>query len=168
MQSRIRTRSSRCDVCFQFSFLFSIAVVPFIAVVWFFLRLEFRAVFELSTYSAGMRFITTLVFPLIGVVCASNGKHYTNSTKYAVKTPPLTTPWTYQVGTDPWPEYPRPQLERSEWSSLNGVWTYQNASSLEAVNSPPFNQTLTNKVLIPSCLESGISGQYKSSSEKED
>lgn len=33
---------------------------------------------------------------------------------YSVKTPPLTTNWTYEVGTNPWPEYPRPQLQRSQ------------------------------------------------------
>lgn len=88
-------------------------------------------------------------------------RQYSNSTstKYAVKTPPLTTPWTYEVGTNPWPEYPRPQLERSQWQSLNGIWTYQNASSLDAVSSPPFGQALANEVLIPSCLESGLSGK---------
>lgn len=37
-----------------------------------------------------------------------------DSTTYSVKTPPLTTNWTYEVGTNPWPEYPRPQLQRAE------------------------------------------------------
>ena len=82
-----------------------------------------------------------------------------NTTAYAVQEPPLTTEWTYKLGTNPWPEYPRPQLERSEWQNLNGLWTYQNAPSLDSVNSPPFNQTLANEVLIPSCLESAISGE---------
>lgn len=82
-----------------------------------------------------------------------------NSTKYAVKEPPLTTPWTYTAGTNPWPEYPRPQLQRSQWLSLNGIWTYQDASSLDALESPPFNQTLAHEVLVPSCLESGLSGE---------
>jgi len=96
---------------------------------------------------------------LCGVVSALNTpRQATNSTKYAVKTPPLTTPWTYLAGTNPWPQYPRPQLERPQWQSLNGIWTYQNASSLDAVNSPPYNQTLPSEVLIPSCLESGLSG----------
>ncbi|KAK0275242.1 hypothetical protein LTR35_011290 [Friedmanniomyces endolithicus] len=96
---------------------------------------------------------------LCGVVSALNApRQATNSTKYAVKTPPLTTPWTYLAGTNPWPQYPRPQLERPQWQSLNGIWTYQNASSLDAVNSPPYNQTLPSEVLIPSCLESGLSG----------
>lgn len=80
------------------------------------------------------------------------------ATPYNVKEPPLTTPWTYNVGTDPWTEYPRPQRQRRQWKSLNGIWTYQNASSLDAVHAPPVGQTLSHEVLVPSCLESGLSG----------
>lgn len=77
---------------------------------------------------------------------------------YAVQTPPLDTKWTYEVGTDPWPQYPRPKLARSEWKSLNGIWTYANASSPSDISTPPFNQTLSREVLVPFCLESGLSG----------
>ncbi|KAK4892881.1 hypothetical protein LTR49_028548 [Elasticomyces elasticus] len=99
-----------------------------------------------------------ITLALAGASSALNVPRKSNGTGYAVKTPPLTTPWTYTVGTNPWPEYPRPQLQRSQWQSLNGIWTYQNASSLDAVNSPPTGHTLANEVLIPSCLESGLSG----------
>lgn len=78
---------------------------------------------------------------------------------YAVREPPLTTDWTYTVGTNPWPEYPRPQLERTDWLNLNGIWSYQNASSLNAVENPPFGQILQHEVLVPSCLESALSGK---------
>jgi len=79
--------------------------------------------------------------------------------EYAVKTPPLDTDWTYKVGTSPWPEYPRPQLTRDRWKNLNGVWSYRNAESLDEVNNPPTGD-LGQGVLIPSCLESGLSGRY--------
>lgn len=82
------------------------------------------------------------------------------STKYALKQPPLTTPWTDKVGTDPWPEYPRPQMQRSAWQNLNGVWQYRNASGLSEVSNPPFGQDLGQEVLVPSCLESGLSGKW--------
>lgn len=49
-------------------------------------------------------------------------------------------------------------MQRSQWKNLNGIWTYENASSLDAVNSPPSNSKLANEVLVPSCLESGLSG----------
>ena len=77
---------------------------------------------------------------------------------YSVKKSPLTTRWTDKVGKDPWPEYPRPQLQRSKWHNLNGVWQYRNASGLDAVDSPPFGKNLDKEVLVPSCLESGLSG----------
>ncbi|KAJ5208746.1 hypothetical protein N7449_003125 [Penicillium cf. viridicatum] len=88
-------------------------------------------------------------------------KHQQNKARsagYSLKEPPLTTPWTDKVGTNPWPEYPRPLLQRSEWKNLNGVWKYQSAPSLDALQQPPFGQELEQDVLIPSCLESGLSG----------
>jgi beta-galactosidase/beta-glucuronidase len=78
--------------------------------------------------------------------------------RYSVQTPPLDTDWTYKVGTDPWPQYPRPKLARSQWQSLNGIWTYANASGHHALRDPPFNQVLSQEVLVPFCLESGLSG----------
>jgi len=78
--------------------------------------------------------------------------------KYSVQTPPLDTDWTYKVGTNPWPEYPRPKLARSQWQSLNGIWTYSDAGNGDALKSPPFNKTLSQEVLVPFCLESGLSG----------
>lgn len=77
--------------------------------------------------------------------------------EYQVKTPPLDTDWTYEVGTSPWPEYPRPQLARERWANLNGVWSYRNAESRDEVHHPPTGD-LGQAVLIPSCLESGLSG----------
>jgi len=110
-------------------------------------------VFSFQQFSCKMLFTNAVQLTLLaGVAAAQSG------TSYSVKTPPLDTPWTYEVGTNPWSEYPRPQLQRSQWQNLNGIWRYQNASSLNAVNSPPFNSTLANEVLIPSCLESGLSG----------
>jgi len=79
------------------------------------------------------------------------------SSGYAVQKPPLDTPWTYKVGTNPWPEYPRPQRARSAWQSLNGLWSLQNASGAEEVNKLP--DILSGRpILVPSCIESGLSG----------
>lgn len=104
--------------------------------------------------ATNVRQVTSLVVPLLAIVPLA-----TNNT-YTVKEPPLTTDWTYRVGTNPWPEYPRPQLQRAEWRNLNGVWKYQNSSSLDAVHSPPFGHILQHEVLVPSCLESGLSGKF--------
>ena len=53
------------------------------------------------------------------------------------------------------PEYPRPQLERSEWLNLNGIWDYQPASSFG--ESVP-EGALQSEVLVPFAIESAISG----------
>jgi hypothetical protein len=82
--------------------------------------------------------------------------------KYALQKGPLDTPWTESVGTNPWPEYPRPRLQRALWKNLNGVWQWQNASA-GSVLAPPTGQALAREVLIPSCLESALSGMRFSS-----
>lgn len=79
--------------------------------------------------------------------------------EYKVQKPPLDTDWTYKVGTSPWPEYPRPQLARDQWQNLNGVWSYRNAGGYGEVDNPPSGD-LGQGVLIPSCLESGLSGEF--------
>ncbi|KAK4127013.1 glycoside hydrolase family 2 protein [Parathielavia appendiculata] len=76
---------------------------------------------------------------------------------YQLLKPPLDTPWTSKVGSNPWPQYPRPQLRRDVWQSLNGIWTFQKAQGPGDVANPPA-LPLGQEVLIPSCIESGISG----------
>jgi Concanavalin A-like lectin/glucanases superfamily/Glycosyl hydrolases family 2, sugar binding domain/Glycosyl hydrolases family 2 len=71
-------------------------------------------------------------------------------------TPPITTPWTHEVGPDnALPEYPRPQLVRKPWQSLNGVWQFAGAAEGEA---PPFAEQLAERVLVPYPIESALSG----------
>ncbi|KAI0880698.1 glycoside hydrolase family 2 protein [Annulohypoxylon maeteangense] len=78
---------------------------------------------------------------------------------YEVQTPPLDTDWTYSVGTDPWPEYPRPQLQRSQWQSLNGIWKWKTASYPgEAL---PESHSFQQDIMVPSCIESALSGVMK-------
>lgn len=80
-----------------------------------------------------------------------------NNTDYKLGPTPLKTRWTDTVGTNPWPEYPRPLLQRPNWKNLNGVWRYQNTTNGSDV-SPPFGQRLERPVLVPFCLESALSG----------
>jgi hypothetical protein len=72
------------------------------------------------------------------------------------KTPPLSTPWTAQVGpTNALPDYPRPQLARPDWQNLNGVWEFTPAAAGEA---PPVGRTLAQSILVPYPIESALSG----------
>jgi hypothetical protein len=70
--------------------------------------------------------------------------------------PRLLTPWGRAV--DPgnvWPEYPRPQLVRERWQSLNGLWQLAEAREGDA---PPLGRELEERVLVPFPLESALSG----------
>jgi hypothetical protein len=70
--------------------------------------------------------------------------------------PPIATPWTAQVGPqNALPEYPRPQLVRSKWQNLNGVWQFGKAAAGQA---PPVGQELGERVLVPYPIESALSG----------
>lgn len=67
---------------------------------------------------------------------------------------PITTPWTDAVDPRaPWPEYPRPQMERREWLNLNGLWEY--AVLPQAAGRP---DTMDGHILVPYPIESALSG----------
>ncbi len=75
---------------------------------------------------------------------------------WSMKQAPIMTPWASRI--DPnnvLPEYPRPQMVRSEWMNLNGLWGFQPASQNEPV---PVGQTLSKTILVPFPIESAISG----------
>jgi hypothetical protein len=66
----------------------------------------------------------------------------------------LMTRWAAEVSpTNSLPEYPRPQLVRSDWMNLNGLWDY--AITPDSTNQPlPF----AGKILVPFPVESALSG----------
>ncbi|HWD92599.1 MAG TPA: PA14 domain-containing protein [Verrucomicrobiae bacterium] len=69
---------------------------------------------------------------------------------------PLMTDFAQQVDTNsPLPEYPRPQMVRTNWLNLNGIWQFQAGASNDPV---PVNQTLSSQILVPFPMESAISG----------
>lgn len=66
----------------------------------------------------------------------------------------ISTAWSAQVDPNkPLPEYPRPQLVRSEWTNLNGLWDY---AIKPAQDSTP--ATYDGKILVPFAIESALSG----------
>lgn len=69
----------------------------------------------------------------------------------------LMTRWAKNVNPDiPWPEYPRPQLVRQQWTNLNGLWDYA-ITDLDAVKPEKFDGT----ILVPFPIESALSGVKK-------
>ncbi|KAK4236413.1 glycoside hydrolase [Achaetomium macrosporum] len=101
-----------------------------------------------------MLIFSRFALPLLGLLLACVAGA---ATPYKALAPPLDTPWTEKARSKPWPEYPRPQLRRDVWKSLNGIWTYQPAQGDGDAANPPA-LPLAQEVLIPSCIESGISG----------
>ncbi|MQA77251.1 MAG: glycoside hydrolase family 2 [Streptosporangiales bacterium] len=68
----------------------------------------------------------------------------------------ITTRWADDVDQDrPLPEYPRPQLARTQWQNLNGRWQFAAADAGEA---PPFGRTLDERIVVPYPVESVLSG----------
>lgn len=73
--------------------------------------------------------------------------------------PRLRTPWTGDVDpTNPLPEYPRPQLTRDRWRSLNGIWEFRAADEGEP---PPTGRPLPESILVPFPVESALSGIHR-------
>jgi hypothetical protein len=69
----------------------------------------------------------------------------------------LKTIWAEQLNpAKPLPEYPRPQMTRSEWQNLNGLWEYAVV---------PFGAaepgTFQGQILVPFAIESSLSGVQK-------
>jgi hypothetical protein len=70
----------------------------------------------------------------------------------------LMTKWAAEVSPEnPLPEYPRPQLVREEWQSLNGLWDYR-IVKLPTADEGAGQQVSAGKILVPFPLESALSG----------
>jgi beta-galactosidase/beta-glucuronidase len=70
----------------------------------------------------------------------------------------ITTPWAEKVNpANPLPEYPRPQLVRNDWKSLNGLWQY--CILPKEQQAIPTNTQGT--ILVPYAVESALSGVGK-------
>jgi beta-galactosidase/beta-glucuronidase len=66
----------------------------------------------------------------------------------------IASEWADKVNPEaPLPEYPRPQLQRSNWVNLNGMWDYA-ISALQA----PEPSSFQGKILVPFAVESSLSG----------
>lgn len=66
---------------------------------------------------------------------------------------PLFTAWSEDIDpAQPWPEYPRPGMERDEWLNLNGVWDL-------AICGKDVDRPVPDlKILVPYPVESALSG----------
>jgi hypothetical protein len=71
---------------------------------------------------------------------------------------PLMTPWTALVGpNNALPEYPRPQMARTGWQNLNGVWSYLGRNGAPMLTAPA-PEAYPQQILVPYPPESALSG----------
>src|SRR5579871_1932373 len=67
---------------------------------------------------------------------------------------PLTTQWTAKVApSNAWREYPRPQMQRPNWTNLNGLWDYAIVAK-DAARPENYD----GQILVPYPVESALSG----------
>jgi len=77
-----------------------------------------------------------------------------DSSSWQARQAPLMTRWAADVSpSNALPDYPRPQLVRTDWMNLNGLWDY--AIAPNSTNNVP---AFACKILVPFPLESALSG----------
>src|ERR1017187_5747742 len=75
---------------------------------------------------------------------------------------PLKTRWAKDVSPEnAHPEYPRPQMVRSDWLNLNGLWDFA-ITSKDAKRA-----TFQTQILVPFPVESAFSGVMRPVTEKQ-
>ncbi|MEO5915280.1 MAG: sugar-binding domain-containing protein [Luteolibacter sp.] len=66
----------------------------------------------------------------------------------------MMTQWGREVTAEKvWQEYPRPQMERADWTNLNGLWDYAVTAKDETTPA-----SWAGQILVPFCPESSLSG----------
>ena len=97
-----------------------------------------------------IKLFTTLAALAIAMNCAAQ--------TWERKSAPIMTTWGENIDPENvWTEYPRPQMVRQEWLSLNGTWDFLKRTSVNheyESNKKNFFQ----KILVPYPVESALSG----------
>jgi len=104
---------------------------------------------KLSSKSSRAWIVCVLCTVLLGS-CAAEAK-------YKPADGPLLTRWAKDVSAEnALPEYPRPQMVRTEWLNLNGLWDY----AIKPKDQPQPAE-FDGQILVPYPVESALSGVMK-------
>lgn len=67
----------------------------------------------------------------------------------------MKTVWADKVTSENvWQSYPRPQLQRSQWMNLNGLWQY----AVTTQDTPKKEVKFEGQILVPFAIESSFRG----------
>ncbi len=95
-----------------------------------------------------------MLLAVVLLAAAGCGKKAADQGDWAPVDIPIRTSWSAEVSpANVHPEYPRPQLVREKWASLNGLWDY---AVVEA--DAPQPKEWDGQILVPFCIESSLSG----------
>ncbi|UPK69688.1 glycoside hydrolase family 2 protein [Chitinophaga filiformis] len=103
-------------------------------------------------------FKSTLLFvalclPCFQIALATGGGDWFSG-RWSMQPVPVHTQWAADVSPDNvLPEYPRPQMVRSQWQNLNGLWEYAITRWDEDMPSQ-----FDGEILVPFPIESALSG----------
>jgi hypothetical protein len=82
----------------------------------------------------------------------------TQSMAWAPKGDKIKTPWAEKITPEnTWREYPRPQLKRTAWTNLNGLWQY----AVTDMSTDKKKVKFEGEILVPFSIESSLSGVAK-------
>lgn len=96
----------------------------------------------------------SLILFVVSLVC---GSAYSQVSGWKIAGEKIVTSWAAGVNpVNPLPEYPRPQMVRNNWKSLNGLWDY--AVTPVQASAP---KVYGGKILVPFAIESALSGVGK-------
>ena len=84
---------------------------------------------------------------------------FAQTTSWKIAGDRIKSPWADSVNpANTLPDYPRPQLQRNNWQSLNGLWQY---SILPKSDDETIPASFQGNILVPFCIESALSGVAK-------
>lgn len=96
-----------------------------------------------------------LVLALLSVALLTNAQ----SSGLQIVPGHITTQWADDVNpANTLPDYPRPQLQRSNWQNLNGLWQY---AVLPVSDNEAIPAAFQGNILVPFAAESALSGVGK-------
>ncbi|MDQ6814238.1 MAG: beta-galactosidase [Bacteroidota bacterium] len=97
---------------------------------------------------------------LFGVCCIAGALHVSaQDLNWQMGKNKIPTVWADSVNpANPLPEYPRPQMVRTNWINLNGLWDYTIVPKAQQETVPV---SYAGKILVPFAVESALSGVGK-------